>query len=213
MDRYQETFQTWNKVALLYQEKFMHLDLYNASYDFFCAMFTQNNTRILEIGCGPGNITHYLLQKRPDFDILGIDVAPKMIELAQANNPTARFEVFDCRQLDCLKMKFDAIVSGFCLPYLSQQDCQKLIADSLLLLNQNGIIYLSFVADDPQKSNYQTGSSGDRTFFYYHTLQDVLDLLASHRFAIVQLFTVSYLKTGRETEEHTIVIAKLHEVV
>jgi hypothetical protein len=31
MDRYKETFETWNKVASLYQDKFMELDLYNDS--------------------------------------------------------------------------------------------------------------------------------------------------------------------------------------
>lgn len=30
---YQETFETWNKIAGLYEEKFMDLDLYNQSYD------------------------------------------------------------------------------------------------------------------------------------------------------------------------------------
>lgn len=36
MDRYKETFETWNKVAIRYQEKFMDLDLYNESYDLIC---------------------------------------------------------------------------------------------------------------------------------------------------------------------------------
>lgn len=32
-NHYKETFEIWNKVASLYQEKFMNLDLYNDSYD------------------------------------------------------------------------------------------------------------------------------------------------------------------------------------
>ena len=31
MDRYKETFETWDKVASLYQDKFMNLDIYRAS--------------------------------------------------------------------------------------------------------------------------------------------------------------------------------------
>ena len=86
MDKYKETFETWNKIALLYQEKFMDLDLYNDTYDFICNSILKVNSKILEIGCGPGNITKYLLCKRPDFDILGIDIADKMVELAKINN-------------------------------------------------------------------------------------------------------------------------------
>ena len=34
MDKYEETFATWNKMASMYQEKFMELEIYNESYDF-----------------------------------------------------------------------------------------------------------------------------------------------------------------------------------
>ena len=113
MDSYKETFDTWNKVAALYEDKFMNLDLYNNSYDFFCDQLTKIKSTIFEIGCGPGNITKYMLSKRPDFIIEGIDVAPNMIELAKKNNPTANFFVMDCRQIHLQTNKFDGIVCGF----------------------------------------------------------------------------------------------------
>ncbi len=83
MDRYQETFETWNKVAKLYEDVFMHLDLYNDTYDIFCELITKENAHVLEIGCGPGNITRYLLEKKPDLLINGIDISPNMISLAE----------------------------------------------------------------------------------------------------------------------------------
>ena len=91
MNNYNETFSTWNKIAELYQEKFMDLTMYNASYDRFIELLNPN-ARVLEIGCGPGNITRYLLSKNNDFKIKGIDVAPNMIKLAKKNNPTADIE-------------------------------------------------------------------------------------------------------------------------
>ena len=97
MNPQEETIETWNHIAKLYQEKFMDLALYNDSYDYFCRALDKPQAKILEIGCGPGNITKYLLFKRPDFEILGIDVAPNMISLAQQNIPAAHFEVMDAR--------------------------------------------------------------------------------------------------------------------
>ena len=41
------------------------------------------NSKIWEIGCGPGNITKYILSKLPDLNIFGIDIAPNRIELAK----------------------------------------------------------------------------------------------------------------------------------
>jgi len=212
MDKYKETFETWNKIASLYQDKFMDLDLYNATYDFICDAMDKANPKILEIGCGPGNITKYLLSKRPDFDIFGIDIAPKMIELAKKNNPTARFSVMDSRKIDQIKEKYDAIVCGFCLPYLSKADSGKLISDSYNLLNDNGLVYMSFVQGDPDKSGFQTGSSGERMYFYFHTLEDLKTQFLQNNFQELQIFKTAYRKSQTQTEIHTILTARKKSV-
>ena len=204
MDTYEETFKTWNKIAKLYQDKFMDLDLYNDTYDFICNSITKNRAKILEIGCGPGNISKYLLSKRPDFDIFGIDIAPNMIELAQINNPTAHFAILDCRKIDEIKAKFDGIVCGFVLPYVSHADLLKLIADCYDLLNENGLLYLSFVNGDPSQSDFQVGSGGDRSFFYFHDLDELKKLLIKSKFDEPQIFNLAYKRSETEVEIHTV---------
>ena len=85
--------------------------------DLICNAVIKNKATILEIGCGPGNITKYLLSKRPDFNIFGIDIAPNMIELSKINNPKANFAVMDSRNISTIETKYDAMVCGFCLLY------------------------------------------------------------------------------------------------
>jgi len=206
MDTYKETFETWNKVAQLYQDKFMDLDLYNDTYDQFCEQLPTINSAILEIGCGPGNITKYLLNKRPDFKICGVDISPNMIALTKTNNPNADFKVMDSREINTLQAKFDAIICGFCLPYLSAADVEKMIKDSNNLLEDKGVLYLSFVEGDKGPS-YQTGSSGDRTYFYYHKLENLTNALNANDFEIINLVCKDYNKSN-ETEVHTIIIAR-----
>lgn len=208
MDRYKETFETWNKVAVQYQELFMDLDLYTDSYDLICNSIPRNNPKILELGCGPGNITKYLLSKRPDFEISGTDIAPNMIALAKKNNPQAAFACMDCRHIDSLKTKFDGIVCGFCLPYLSPEDSQKLISDCADLLNDNGLLYISFVAGDPAKSDYQSSSTGDRSYFYFHDLDNLKATLTGCGFGDLTVLNVAYKKPEKEAEIHTIITAK-----
>jgi len=207
MDKYQETFQTWNKLAKNYQDKFMDLDLYDDSYTAFLDLVTKKNASVLEIGCGPGNITKYLLTKREDLKIIGIDISKNMIELAKKNNPTAEFEIMDCRKIDRLTKKFDAIISGFCIPYLSHKDCIKLISDCENLLNDAGILYLSFVEGDYDKSNFITGSSGDRAYFYYYTTEFFIDILKND-FEIKELIQKEYDKNNGIKETHAILILK-----
>ncbi len=207
MDRYKETFDTWNKIASLYQDKFMELDLYNDTYDFICNSIDKPNAKLLEIGCGPGNITKYLIAKRPDFDIFGIDIAPNMVELARQNNPAAHFAVMDSRQINNLDSKYDGIVCGFCLPYLSQTETNELISNSYNLLSDNGLLYLSFVEGDPDKSDFKAGSGG-RVYFYYHKLDDITLQLNSFKFGEIKIFKVKYKISETEFDTHTILTAK-----
>lgn len=207
-NRYTETFETWNKVASFYQDKFMDLDLYNDTYDFICNSISKTNAKLLEIGCGPGNITKYLLSKRPDYDILGTDIAPNMIALAKINNPTANFALMDSRLIHKIKARYDGVICGFCLPYLSQKDSRKLIADCYKLLNKNGCLYLSFVEGEPSKSNFQIGSTGDRVYFHFHDLNDLKTQLTKNKFSEIQTFKVHYKKSENEIEVHTILLAK-----
>ncbi|HMZ72780.1 MAG TPA: class I SAM-dependent methyltransferase [Saprospiraceae bacterium] len=207
MDRYRETFDTWNNVASIYQDKFMDLDLYNETYDYICTSIDKPKAKLLEIGCGPGNITKYLLSKRPDFDILGIDIAPNMIELAKLNNPTAHFAVMDSRQINNLDTKYDGIICGFCLPYLSHIESNELISNSYDLLNDNGLIYLSFVEGDPDKSDFKVGSGG-RVYFNFHNLDNLKAQLIRTKFDEIEIFKVKYKTSETEFDIHTILTAK-----
>ena len=208
MDKYKETFQTWNKIASLYKDKFMDLDLYNDTYDAFSELITKRNSTILEIGCGPGNITKYLLEMRSDFKITATDIAPNMIALAKKSNIAADFNVLDSRDIGELKIEYDAIIAGFCIPYLSKEDCSKLIKDSSNLLTDTGVIYLSFVEGDYEDSNYQTGSSGDRIFFHYHNLNSFKKELEITGFKIIEIMHKKFEKSDKSEEIHTILIAK-----
>ncbi len=210
MTRYQETFETWNKVASLYQDKFMDLPIYNESYDLLCNLLTRQQSHLLEIGCGPGNISCYLLKQRPDLIIKGIDIAPNMVELAKQNNPGADYWVMDCRNISEFKNKFDGIISGFCLPFLSEAESEKLISDCKNLLNADGIIYLSFVEGTHEQSGYKLSSTGNRLFFNFHLLKNLSDKLMQYGFEILNILKVPYQKSNAATEIHTILIARIN---
>lgn len=208
MDRYQETFKTWNKIAEAYQDRFMNLDLYNDTYDAFLDLLIKKNSTVLDVGCGPGNITKYLLSKNAALKIKGMDISENMIELAKKNNPLAAFEVMDSREIDSLTEKFDAISCGFCIPYLSQSDCEKLIADCKNLLNNAGVLYLSFVAGDYKDSGFIAGPSGDKVYFQYHNLETLEKELKANSFETKEIFLKKYTKADGTEEYHTVFILK-----
>ena len=127
MDQNKNAVEIFNKLAEAYQEKFMNVGLYANSFQFLCNAISIEHPEILELACGPGNITKSLLNLRPDFKILGTDLSSNMIELAKVNNPSAEFKVMDSREISLLKKSFDAVICGFLLPYLSKEESIQLI--------------------------------------------------------------------------------------
>lgn len=168
MDKTLQAVSVFDNNAQLYQDKFMNVDLYSESLNVFCDAVKKPNAAVLELACGPGNITQYLLGKRPDFKIFGTDLSVNMLELAKANNPSATFQLMDCRDIHRIKDRYDGIMVGFCLPYLSKEETWKLIHDAGKILNPNGALYLSTMEDDYTKSGLETSAAGNTIYMHYH---------------------------------------------
>lgn len=178
--------EAFDKSAKIYQDRSMDVSLFAETFNFFCDHIKANNANILDIACGPGNITKYMLDRKPDYNILGIDLSPNMLDLARANNPTARFELMDCREISSIGQRFDGIVCGFCLPYLTAGETVKLVADVAGLLLPGGMFYLSTMEeDDLIKSRYQISSSGDKVYVNYHRGDLLTKILLDNNFEVI----------------------------
>jgi predicted TPR repeat methyltransferase len=201
MDRNKTAVALFNKLAKEYESKFMDVSLYHASFDLFCNSISKQAPSILEIACGPGNITKYLLSKRPDFNITGIDLAPNMLKLAKANNPAAEFEMMDAKEISKIQKTFDGVLCGFCLPYLSKEEAIKLIADVSGLLHAGGLFYLSTMEDAYSKSAFKKGSSGEEIFMHYHEAEYLTAALEENGFTILKLMRTEFMtQDGMDTD-------------
>ena len=209
MDSPKEVAEKWDKVAVAYQDSFMNLDLYNDTYDIFCKLVEKPEARIFEIGSGPGNISKYLLTKRPDFQIDGIDVSENMVKLANENNPKATFRTMDCRYLNYMSIRCDGILCGFCMPYLSKEDSAKLIKDCFPLLRNDGILYFSTIEGDYKKSAYERSSDRKHKMFVYNHEADYLQKhLDENNYETLHVIRKPYTKKDGKQETHIIFIAK-----
>ncbi len=186
MNKNKIAVEVFNEKAELYQEKYMDLRPYHPSFDRFCDYLHNPQAQVLDLACGPGNITHYLLQGEPNYRILGVDLAPKMIELAQANNPTAEFRVMDALAIDQLSLAFDGVVLGFGLPYFSRENASLLFQKIYQILAPQGILYLSTMIGDYASSAWQTGSDPTKKIFmYYHETAQLKASLAEAGFEVL----------------------------
>jgi len=210
MDKNKNAVNIFNKLADVYQLKFMDVSMYHSGLDFFCNSIENETAAILELACGPGNITRYILDQRPKFKIMGTDLAPNMIALAQANNPEAEFKLLDCRNINALNRKFDAVICGFCLPYLDKSETLKLLKDACKILNESGILYLSTIKGDYEKSEFRKGSSGDLIFMHYYDIDFLSDVLKKNHFSILKIEEiVSEMSDGNSVTDLAIVAKKI----
>lgn len=208
MDKSKTAVAVFDKRANDYQDKFMDVSQYGHSLDLFCDQITTTNADILEVACGPGNVTKYLLNQRPDLKILGLDLAPNMIELAQQNNPTAHFQIMDTREISQLNKQYEGIICGFGLPYLSKDEALQFIANTAALLKPNGLLYLSTMEDDYGKSGWETSSQGDRVFMHYHQADYLTESLAEHVLDVILTERKPYEKRDEMKGTDLILVAK-----
>ncbi|MEO0339651.1 MAG: methyltransferase domain-containing protein [Bacteroidota bacterium] len=99
----------------------------------------QEQERILDLGCGTGELTHKISQTCPH--VVGIDKSPEMIEKAQHEFPGIHFEVGDAANFN-FKEKFDAIFSNATLHWVNQyQAAAQCMYDNLV---EGGRIVVEF---------------------------------------------------------------------
>lgn len=202
--------EVFNQCATAYAEKFMNFDLYQDTIDMFCASLSEYQTEILELACGPGNITKQLLQRIPTIKVLATDLSENMLKLTKEYNPSVSVQKLDCRNIASLLKSFDAIICGFGLPYLSKEEAIQFIQDTSKTLNQNGLLYLSTMEDDYSKSSWNTSSNGQwKMFIHYHEFDYLSNALLSNGFEILHVIRKNYPEADGRFTTDLILIARL----
>jgi len=78
---------------------------YHREVERLCRSLIPPGSSVLEIGCGTGDLLHAVRPRRG----LGIDLSPRMIDVARGKYPDLEFAVGDAEALD-VRERFDAVV-------------------------------------------------------------------------------------------------------
>jgi cyclopropane fatty-acyl-phospholipid synthase-like methyltransferase len=209
MDKQLHTVNIYNQYVKEYISKFMNFDLYNDTFDYFLKLLPKES-KVLELGCGPGNIVRYFSTRRHDLNILGIDLAPEMIKQAEKINPGSEFKLLDIRNVNQINKKFDAVIGAFCLPYLSFDDLDLFFSNLKNLTTDEGIIYLSCMEGAKDRSGFErTSFTGDsEIYIYYHQRDNLESKLKENGFIIEKFYTKDYPETDGSLTTDIIYIAR-----
>lgn len=210
MENFDVSVQRFDEFAEEYASRFENVSGYIGQLTFFTNQIKAEKPSILELACGPGNVTKFLKNRFPESRILGVDLAPKMIELARKAIPEVDFRVMDVRDILSIPEKFDAVMCSFCLPFLSKDDAAKLIADCSSLLNPGGLIYLSTMEGDENRAGFEkTSFSGDsEIYFNYHIQSDLQETFEKSGFNVLKLDRQDYQEPDGSVTDDLIFIAE-----
>ena len=206
----QISVNTFDAHARQYLAYFKGFRLYQPTYDLFLNALSHQHKSLLEVACGPGQVSHYLLEKNPQLEIFGIDLAPQMIALATALNPTAQYKIMDVRNLGQLEQDFDAVMCGFCLPYLNWTDTLNLLKSMAVKLNEGGIIYISTIKHTDQPAGFQKSKDGTGgVYTYHHSTDDIHANLEVLGLKILTTNNINHLHHGVSNTDHFILAQKV----
>lgn len=210
MNTFDISIKRFDEFASEYANRFMDIESYKNHIDKFCYLIDSAEPDLLELGCGPANVTRYLKQLFPKSKIIAIDLAPRMIEIAKQNIKGVDFRVMDVRDIKTLDLSFNSIMCSFCLPFLSKFDTDKLISDCSTILKTNGVLYLSTMEGDESKAGFETTSfTGEsKVYFNYHRQSDLENALTNNGFSIEYNFRQNYYELNGSITVDLIMIAK-----
>lgn len=121
----------------LEQLKKHHLSMY-AKYIAKIFKYAKKG-RILDIGCGTGQIANFLSEK--GYQATGIDISPLFIKEAKKSNKS-KFLVMDLEKLKFSDNSFDAIISSETLEHVLEPEAA--LKEAIRVLKHSGILILRF---------------------------------------------------------------------
>jgi SAM-dependent methyltransferase len=106
--------------------------------------------RVCDVGCGPGHVARYLHER--GCDVFGIDLSPRMVQLAAKLNPGVEFRVGDLRSLQLPNGSLAGIVAFYSLIHLRADQLAPALAELRHVLRPGGRLLLAVhQGDEPRR--------------------------------------------------------------
>lgn len=178
---------TYNRIAEDWYKNHYTDERWTEATDKFIS-FLQPENLVLDVGCGPGMKSKYLINK--GLKVVGIDISEKMIEIARREAPAGKFYVMDMKDIDKLKENFDGIFAHACLLHIPKKEIRKILKILLNKLKKGSYIHLAVKEKKPEEQEEEVVVEKDygytyRRFFSYFTPDEVKNYLRDLKMEII----------------------------
>lgn len=171
----------YNAIADTYAKCYSEIEYCKAYIDEFIESLA--GKKVLDIGCGAGQITDYLTQR--GIGAIGIDFSEELLKIAKQNFPNSKFILADICDYE-QENQVDGIITKDMLFHLSDENLIQVLQKFRRMLKLNG--NLCIIMDMPKEAGEQIFDEelDDKYQIYYNYLtpEKLKDLLEKTGFNI-----------------------------
>ena len=146
--------------------------------------------KVLELGCGTGKNTGWLLQNAEQ--VIGLDFSQEMLNMARAKitDPRAEFKRADLNEAwEIENRSVDLVTSSLMLEHI--EDLNPIFKQAHQKLKQNGLFFISELHPFKQyvgsKARFETEGGVEELEVFLHHISDYVDSAATHSFKLLEI--------------------------
>jgi 2-polyprenyl-3-methyl-5-hydroxy-6-metoxy-1,4-benzoquinol methylase len=175
--------ETYDRIAEIYYTKHFNSETLRSQMDDFIERL-KPGSRILDLGCGPGQCSKYFAER--GFDVTGIDFSEKFLEIARENVPDVEFIQADILEHPFEQERYDAVWANAVLLHFTTEEVTELLSRIQEALSSKGVFYASFMEGSGERL-FERVDKGveDRRYFYDRNLDEIKSLVQDAGFEIL----------------------------
>ncbi len=150
--------------------------------------------QVLDLGCGSGALATRRLSER--FQITGVELSSRMVELAQRNIPTATFVRADMASVEFPPELFDGVCAFYSLTHLPQKELPILLRRVARWLKPGGLFVASMGSGEDPGSVEDEWVGGVPMYFAGHAVQTNEELVEEAGLRVVSARTEAVREAG-----------------
>ena len=138
---------------------------------------------VLDLGCGPGQVTSYVAQR--GVESLGLDVSTRMLGHAAERTPSAMFTCGDMRHLPYRSASFSAVVAFYSIQHLPRPSLPDAVSEMSRVLDPQGLLVIAaHLGVGETYTEEFLGHHTERVGGTFFTEAELLDVIRSRSFSI-----------------------------
>ncbi len=186
-DEIKKAIETYNKFAKIYADYTAHKLLQFQLNKFISLLPKKAN--VLDAGCGAGRDVSYLLEE--GLDVIGIDIAEKLLEEAKQRVKEGKFLKMDLLNLEFPDKNFDGIWCMATLADFEKKDASKVLTNFNKILKDKGIIYIAVKEGEGEQIIKKEKYNNEPRFYAFYKEDELNKLLKENGFKVIESM-VSY---------------------